>query len=146
MKVSELINALKGHEDKRIGAAFIMDKDGSPHLAVGPFEIIDGGDEGIALVPLAFVSQEPEPKPGMSKALLEKLIPRKHLRDRFNDPNRMASGPKCQLERIHEDVNEIVKYLEEHNLMEEINRRSGQANDIRYMAYAIQAYYMRVLK
>lgn len=145
MKVQELIEALKGHEDKRVGAAFLMDKDGSPHVAIGPFEIIDGGEEGIALVPLVFVSQEPEPKPGMSAEMLEKLIPKKHLGIPSRDGKFTHHNP-CKLERIHKDVNEIVEYLEEHHIMEEINRRSGQANDIRYMAYAIQAYYMGGLK
>ena len=142
MNVSELIEALKGHEGKRVAAAFLSEKDGEPTLAVGPFELLVSEEE-VAVVPAIFLEQESQPKrTGLTKDLLERLIPKEHLGKRSVESNTKP----CKLEKISGDANAIVAYMEEHNLMKEINTRSGQENDIRYMAYAIQAYYMGVLK
>lgn len=129
MKVSELIAVLTEHADKDITVGFLAEKDGQPVMACGPFNIA-GIEEGIVIVPQAFISDKPK-QSGLTKAMLEKLVPEIHLK---------------RTKKIAESVDEIVRYMEEHNLMADVNIKSGQKNDERYFAYAIQAYHMGALK
>lgn len=146
MKVSELIEALKGHEDKRVGVAFLADDKGKPTLATGPFSVVTTGDCDISFIPAVFMEQEPVRAKGLTKDMLEKLVPKKHLKPRYNDPSRHTISHMCHLEKISKDAKACAEYLIQEGIMSEIDQRSGQKNEALYFAYAIQAYYQGVLK
>lgn len=129
MTTGELITLLQQHEGKRVGVAFMVERDGNPAIAIGPFQVSEAEGD-IALVPSVFMKEEPT-KAGVSNDLLETLVPEIHLK---------------QTKKIAESVDDLVRYMQEHGLMADINIKSGQKNDERYFAYAIQAYHMGVLK
>ena len=133
MKVSDLIKALQEHADKDIFVGIPMQsKDGEPGLALAPCNCVEI-DGAIVMVP-----EQGPTAAGMTKAMLEELIPASYLNSNVHGPSR--------LERISGDVDKVVEFFEKHNIMRTINARSGQENDPKYMAYCVQAYYQGVLK
>jgi hypothetical protein len=148
MTTNELIEVLKQHENKRVAVGFLMEQEGKAGIGAGPFVIVEAEGD-LVFVPSAFMEKAEEPKKvGMTRELLEKLIPKKHLKPSVTDQIRdgRISPHPCELEKIAGDAQKIKDYIEKHNLMSEINYRSGQTNDAGYFAYAIQAYYQGVLK
>jgi hypothetical protein len=131
--------------DKRVVVGFPVKQDGEIGVGFGPFEIGTVGED-FAIIPSVLIAEKPE-KAAMSKAMLERLIP-KHLlkkskKDLKIDRPFAVAG---ELERISDDIEKVLEFFVSHNVMDAIDRASGQKNDARYMAYAVQAYYMGVLK